>query len=372
VEQTITSLLRSVTRATDGFYSDVQAREQDCLRVRTTAGLEPMRDTMIGRRDILEFIERVQPGVRFEDELARNGGECNFSFELEGEPFRGNLARYNGSGWYALALRKLDRQVRTLEELGLPGTLRDWLLPDSGLVLVAGPTGSGKSSTLASFVEQLNRTRSIHIVTIEDPIEYRYEQKLATITQRQVGQDTSDFASAARNALRQDPDVIVIGEVRDLAAAREAIRLGETGHLVLASLHADSAVGAIDRLAKLFDGSNDRQLLMHGLAAQLIGVLYQKLVVTTRTNGVGLPLRVPLYEVLTNTAAMANLIRDGRVIEIPTAIQLAGAAAGQVEIEHVIEDLRRRGVIDKQVAQSSLRARHRLDDQPESGGGHHA
>ena len=361
MEPIIASQLRVVKAATKGFFSDVHIREQDKMWVRTTLGLEVHESPVVTRHEIIEFLNWTNPGRSVESEMAAKGGELNFSLEFDGDIYRCNLSHFGGTQWYAMVLRKLDQEIRSLPLLGLPESLLKWLEPESGLVLIVGPTGSGKTSTLASMVDQLNRTRPIHILTLEDPIEFRFQPKRATITQREIGKDAATFAVAARNALRQDPDVVVVGEIRDLDSARETLRLSETGHLVLASLHADSAVGAIDRIAKLVEGANEQKLLMHTLGTQLIGVLYQRLIVTKRTSEVDLPLRAPLYEVLTNIPAVASLIRDNRVLEIPGAVEMAGANQNQITMEQVLERMLKGNVIDSSTAESARRARERTE-----------
>jgi twitching motility protein PilT len=355
----IAEQLRQCKEATGGNFSDVQAREQDHFRIRTTKGIEPVEGPIITKGDIFDFLQRTCPHLRFEEELERHQGEYDFGLEFDGDIYRANLAYYHGKQWIKLVMRKLDEHIRTLTQLGLPESLLKWLEPEAGLIFVVGPTGSGKTSTLASLVEHLNQQRSIHILTIEDPIEFVHEQKLATITQRQVAQDTKDFASAARNALREDPDVILIGEIRDLDSAREAFRLAETGHLVLASLHADSAVGAIDRVAKLVEGAAEQRMLLHSLASNLIGVLYQRLIVSKRKDRVGLPLRTAVYEMISNTSAVANHIRENKIVQIPTAIQFSGAAENQIPFEQVVKALLKSGQIDELTATAALRSHDR-------------
>jgi twitching motility protein PilT len=361
MEPFIATQLRIVKEATKGFFSDVHVREQDKMCIRTTLGLEAHDSPVVTRHEILEFLHWTNPGRNVESEMKANGGEVNFSLEFDGDTYRCNLSYFGGTQWYAMFLRKQDQEIRSLPELGLPDSLQRWLEPESGLVLIVGPTGSGKTSTLASMTEHLNRTRRIHILTLEDPIEFRFKPNLATITQREIGKDATTFASAARNALRQDPDVVMVGEIRDLGSAREALRLSETGHLVLASLHADSAVGAIDRIAKLVEGADEQRLLMHTLGTQLIGVLYQRLIVTKRASAVGLPLRAPLYEVLSNIPAVASLIRDGKVVEIPGAVAMAGANQNQISIDQVLERMLKIDLIDRKTAESARRARERTE-----------
>jgi twitching motility protein PilT len=353
----IADLIRQCKAATKGRFSDMHLREKDVPRLRTSNGLEPASDEFLEKREIYDFIEKMRPDLRFDEELDRNGGEFDFGFELDGDNYRANLARYNGHKMIMLVMRKLDRIIRSLPELGLPESLLKWLDHESGLVFVVGPTGSGKTSTLAAFVEHLNRTKPIHILTAEDPIEIRFEPMRATITQREIGQDTSDFASAARAAMREDPDVMLIGEIRDLASAKEAIRLAETGHLVLSTLHADSADGAIDRLARIFEGSAEQTLLLHSLAAQLVGVLYQRLLVSKQHDQLGLPRRVLAYEMITNTPPVATHIRENKIVQIRGAIQMSGHQENMAEMSEVLNALLAQNLIDPQTAQAAATRR---------------
>jgi twitching motility protein PilT len=194
---------------------------------------------------------------------------------------------------------------------------------------------------------------------VEDPIEIRFQPQLATITQREIGTDTDDYAAAARAAMREDPDVILIGEIRDLASAKEAIRLAETGHLVLSTLHADSADGAIDRLTKIFEGGSEQRPLLHSLASQLIGVLYQRLLIAKQVDELGLPKRVVAYEMISNNGAVANNIRENTIVQIRGAVQLSGAQDNMVELDTVLKGLVDADVIDPKTARSVVTQRQR-------------
>ncbi len=356
----IADLIRECSAAVKGSFSDIHAREKDVLRVRVSNGLQEVSEGHIERRDIFDFLEKMRPDLKFEMELDASGGEFDFGFEFDGDSFRANLAYYNGTKLVMLVMRKLDRMARSLKDLGLPESLLKWLDYESGLVFVVGPTGSGKTSTLAAFVEHLNQTKPIHILTAEDPIEIRFVAKRATVTQREIGQDTQNFASAARAAMREDPDVILIGEIRDLESAKEAIRLAETGHLVLTTLHADSAVGAIDRLTRIFEGGTDQRLLLHSLASQLIGVLYQRLLISTKDDASGLPKRILAYEMISNTPAVAANIRDNKIVQIRAAIQMAGDRENMAEIDEVLKGLLENDLIDQETADLASHRRERM------------
>lgn len=228
------------------------------------------------------------------------------------------------SGTLAAAFRLIATQIPAIEDLGLPPVVRSFAALDHGLVLVTGRTGSGKSTTLASMIETINRTRATHIVTVEDPIEFQYESRHAVIQQREVGVDTKSFAIALRHALRQDPDVILLGELRDLETIRTALTAAETGHLVLATLHSGDTAGAVHRLIDVFPADQQSQIRSQ-LALSLQGILTQSL----ERFGDRI---VPITEVLVATGAVRNLIRDDKVHQLKSVIE-TGAEDGMHTME---------------------------------------
>ncbi|MFP5426000.1 MAG: type IV pilus twitching motility protein PilT [Gammaproteobacteria bacterium] len=238
----------------------------------------------------------------------------------------------------AASFRLIPSGVPTLDELGLADVFQPIAHCTDGLVLVGGPTGSGKSSTLAALIDWLNRERSLHIITLEDPVEVIHSGQRSLLTQREIGRDSRDFAQALRSALRQDPDVIMIGELRDLESIRLALRAAETGHLVLATVHTRSAVNSIDRLVEVF-AAEEKPLVRAMLADSLRMVVAQVLV---KRVGGG---RVAAREVLVATAAVRNLIREGRMAQLYSVMQ-AGGAAGMQTMEAALQYLRAQGVIE--------------------------
>ena len=226
--------------------------------------------------------------------------------------FRLNVYRQRGS--IGAAFRSIPQKIKSLHELGVPASIEQFAHLPRGLVLVTGPTGSGKSTTLASLLDVANKTRSGHIVTIEDPIEYLHRHGKCIVNQREVGVDTANFASALRRVLRQDPDIILVGELRDLETTSVAITAAETGHLVLATLHTQSAASTIDRLIDIYP-PNQQQQIRAQLANCLQGVVTQAL--APRMNGG----RVVVCEIMVATSAIRNLIREGKVHQIPTFLQ---------------------------------------------------
>ncbi|HZC74065.1 MAG TPA: type IV pilus twitching motility protein PilT [Jatrophihabitans sp.] len=226
--------------------------------------------------------------------------------------FRLNVYRQRGS--VGAAFRSIPQMIRSLHELGLPDSVEQFAYLPRGLVLVTGPTGSGKSTTLASLLDLANKTRYGHIVTIEDPIEFLHTHDKCVVNQREVGVDTADFASALRRVLRQDPDIILVGELRDLETTAVAVTAAETGHLVLATLHTQSAAQTIDRIIDIFPPSQQQQIRAQ-LANCLQGVVTQAL---APRKGGG---RTVVSEVMVATSAIRNLIREGKVHQIPTFLQ---------------------------------------------------
>jgi twitching motility protein PilT len=240
--------------------------------------------------------------------------ELDTAYALPGvSRFRVNVYRQRGA--IGSALRAIPHTIRALEELGLPQSVENFAHLPRGLVLVTGPTGSGKSTTLASILDVANKTRSDHIMTIEDPIEYLHTHGKCVVNQREVGADTADFAVALKHVLRQDPDIILVGELRDLETTSVALTAAETGHLVLATLHTQSAAQTIDRLIDIYP-PNQQQQIRAQLANCLQGVVTQALV--PRKDGSG---RTIVCEIMLATSAIRNLIREGKVHQIPSFLQ---------------------------------------------------
>lgn len=251
---------------------------------------------------------------------------------------RYRLNAYRQSGHYALAVRLLESEIPSCEELRLPESVQRLAELGQGLVLVAGPTGSGKSTTLAALVQRMNSERAVHIITLEDPVEYVYPEGRAFISQREVGRDTESFASGLRSALRQDPDVILVGELRDSETMAIALTAAETGHLVLATLHTQDAAGSVNRL---LDALPERQAQVRSqLAECLQAVVCQRLL--PRADGEG---RVAAFEVLVATEALRNVIREGRTHQLESYIQ-TGRRFGMQTLADAVSELRKKGIIE--------------------------
>jgi twitching motility protein PilT len=270
--------------------------------------------------------------------------DCSYSLEGIGR-FRVNVFRQRkGVG---AVFRLIPDEIQSIEELGLPVQIEDLVNVSEGLVLVTGPTGSGKSTTLASLIHSINMNQRAHIITIEDPIEFVHQNGLSLINQREVSSHTKSFHEALRAALREDPDIILVGEMRDLETISLALTAAETGHLVLATLHTNSATKTVDRIIDVFPDNQQAQIRAM-LSETLRGVVAQSLIRRSDKQG-----RVPVAEVLINTPAVANLIREGKTFQIHSSMQ-TGQVHGMLTFEAAINDLVRRGVISRQEANTFL------------------
>ena len=240
------------------------------------------------------------------------GREVDFSFTWRKQArLRGNAFRTRGE--VALSLRLIPHEIPSTGDLGMPPVMERFASLRQGLVLVTGPTGSGKSTTLAAIIDRINSTRACHIITIEEPIEYVYDHRMAAVDQREVGEDTTSFPAALRAALREDPDVLLVGEMRDLESIQFALTLAETGHLVFATLHTNDTAQALDRIIDVFPSDRQAQIRVQ-LANALTGIVYQRLL--PRAGG-GL---VAAYEVLTANSAVRNLVKEGKTNQIRNVV----------------------------------------------------
>ncbi|WP_175470153.1 type IV pilus twitching motility protein PilT [Curtobacterium sp. MCBA15_001] len=272
--------------------------------------------------------------------------ELDFAYSLSAE-YRFRVNYYQQRGNWGAAFRIIPTKIKTLKQLGIPEHVGDFAKLPRGLVLVTGPTGSGKSTTLAALIDLVNETRADHIVTVEDPIEFMHDHKKAIINQREVGADTQSFARALKHVLRQDPDVILIGELRDLETISVALTAAETGHLVFATLHTQSAPGTIDRVIDVFPPHQQGQIRTQ-LAATLEGVVCQTLV--PKASGSG---RVVATEIMTTTPAIGNLIREGKTYQITSAMQ-AGRDTGMHTMDQDLAELVNVGTVTRAAAMEKV------------------
>ncbi len=269
--------------------------------------------------------------------------EIDFSYSFNNKArFRANIFFQKGN--VSCALRFIPGKISTIEELNLPPILHEFIRPSQGFVLITGPSSQGKSTTLAALIDEINHTRAVHIITIEDPIEYVFEDDRSIIDQRELNLDTLSFARALKSTFRQDPDVIMVGEMRDPETIATAITAAETGHLVLATLHTNSAAQTVHRIVDTFPGAQQSQIRAQ-LSGSLLGVVSQRLV--PRIKG-GL---IPGCEIMLNTPAIANLIRENKIHEIPLVIETS-AEIGMISLNRYLANLVRSKEIALEAAQN--------------------
>ena len=287
-----------------------------------------------------EDTEELMRSITSEDHIQqiREKGGADFGFAF-GELARFRVSAFKEKGNFALVLRQIPSKLLTMEQIGIPPSARELLYKPRGLVLVTGPTGSGKTTTLASMINIINEERDeAHIITIEDPIEYYHKHKKAVVTQREVNIDVPNFAEALRRALRQDPDVILVGELRDLETMEAAITAAETGHLVFGTLHTTGAAKTIDRITNAFP-MNQQEMIRIQLSTVLQAVISQLLVPRHDKPG-----RVAIFEIMVNTPSIAALIRDNKTFRIQSDIQ-TGAKYGMVTLDSFLVDKWQAGLI---------------------------
>lgn len=292
-------------------------------------------DKLMMPEDNLKLVREIVNEEQFE--ALENNGELDMSISETGlGRFRVNVFKQRGT--YCIAIRSVALNIPTIRELGLPPVIKEFSRKLRGLILVTGPTSSGKSTTLASMINHINRERSCHILTLEDPIEYLHKHDKSIVNQREIGSDSKSFPNALKSALRQDPDVILVGEMIDLETMSIAINAAETGHLVLSSLHTIDATKTVDRLINMFPDHLRQQIVLQ-LSTVLLGVVSQQLL--PRKDGAGRELAM---ETMVATTAIKNLIREGKTHQIQTAIQ-TGSKHGMKTMDNSIIDLYRQGLI---------------------------
>lgn len=290
-----------------------------------------------------DMIESFADGIMNDEqkECLAELGEVDFSYTLPDlGRYRVNVFRQRGN--MGMVIRLIPFKIPFPEDLNLPSLCLTLAQMPKGLVLVTGPTGSGKSTTLAAMIQYINHARACHIITIEDPIEYIHQHKKSLVNQREIGTDTMSFANALRAALRQDPDVIMVGEMRDLETISTAITAAETGHLVFATLHTNDTTQAVDRMIDVFPPQQQQQIRVQ-LSAVLQGIIAQQLL--PKADGTG---RVGTFEVLLATPAVRSLIREGKSHQIPTVLQ-TNARLGMQSMAKAVQELLQQGIITKEV-----------------------
>ena len=299
--------------------------------------MQKLKTKVLEPADTAALMKSITPD-RCQQEFQETGGS-DFGFAF-GDAARFRVSIFKQRGNTAMVLRQIPLELWSMEQLGVPPVFKSLICRPRGLVIVTGPTGSGKTTTLAAMVDFLNENFDHHIITIEDPIEFQHNHKKATINQREVGVDVTSFSEAIRRALRQDPDVILVGEMRDLETIEAAITAAETGHIVFATLHTSSAAGTINRIIDVFP-TNQQEQIRTQLATAIIGILCQQLL---RKVGGG---RIAAFETLVVTPGIANLIRENKLVRITSSIQ-TGTRHGMMLLDDHIFNLWREGLITKE------------------------
>lgn len=335
------SIIESILRtAHDAGASDVHITVGIPPKMRVNGHLYSMDMPPIEPKDTLAISVHIMNQVQ--REIFEEKGEYDMSLTLPGfGRYRVNVFRQRGS--VALAFRLVTTEIPHYKKLGIPESVVDLYQRKRGLILVTGPTGSGKSTTLASLIDKINQNRDAHIITLEDPIEYLHTHNMSIVNQREVGMDTQSYANALRAALREDPDVILVGEMRDLETISTAVRAAETGHLVLSTLHTIGAAATVDRIIDVFPPHQQQQIRVQ-LASVLEAIISQQLIPTTDGNA-----RVAAFEVLHATNPVRNLIRENKTYQLPNVMQ-TGRGIGMITMDDAIMQLYINGVIDRENA----------------------
>lgn len=332
------SLKQYFTEAIKKEASDVHLIGEEKPMMRLEGELVEMDDKPLKNKEL----ETAIFGMLTKDQTTKYTSELelDFGYEQDGTRFRINLHQERER--IGMTARLIPQAIPTPEDLRFEPALKEFSTLLDGLVLVTGPTGCGKSTTIASIIEEINKTRKGHIVTVEDPIEFVFEDKKCLIEQREVGTDTKSFGNALKYVLRQDPNIIYVGEMRDPETIATVLTAAETGHLVFSTLHTSSAAEAIERIVDVFEGSKQKQILIQ-LSSVLRGVVAQQLI-PSKDGG-----RVPAREILINTPAVANLIRENASAQMKSAIQ-TGGKDGMVSMENSIKQLVKEGWITEEQA----------------------
>ena len=306
----------------DQNASDLHLQVGQPPSLRLSGSMTPIDGPALTPADTEKLMLSITPDAHISNVKLNGGADFGFAF---GEKARFRVSVLKAKGNYGLVLRQIPYKMFGLRDIGLPDKIRELLYRPRGLILVTGPTGSGKSTTLASMVNYINENRDGHIITIEDPIEYYHPHKRCIVTQREVHSDVPSFSEAIRRALRQDPDIILVGEMRDLETIEAAISAAETGHLVFGTLHTNSAAKTIDRIVDAFP-ANMKDMIRTQLASSVVAVLSQ---VLCKKIGGG---RIAGYEIMVNTTSIASLIRENKTFRISSDIQ-TGAGLGMITMD---------------------------------------
>jgi twitching motility protein PilT len=333
-------LIDALTKTVQTTSSDLHITVGLPPMIRTNTVLRPFNDQPLDQADTEEIVRSILTDDQFD--RFEEAGELDFSYVVPGlSRFRVNAYKQRGS--YGVAFRVITLKVPTLEDLGFPEILKSMALKSRGLILVTGPTGSGKTTTLAAMVNYINTVRNCHVITLEEPIEYLHKHGNSMINQREIGTDTGSFASGLRAALREDPDVILVGEMRDLETIATAITAAETGHLVMSTLHTTGAEATIERIVDVFPAHQQQQIRIQ-LSGVLEGVISQLLLPTPDGQKMN-----AVQEILIVNPAVRNLIRDDKTNQIASAIQTS-SRLGMKSLDQSLADMVRTGTITSEEA----------------------
>ena len=324
--------------------SDLHLSPSNPPIIRVHGDLKRIKSDVLKSDDIRTMLYSVMT----EDQRAEFERDFELDFAIAfGEKARFRVNAFTTRTGTAAVFRNIPSLIPTMEELELPAIMRRFAELEKGLILVTGPTGSGKSTTLASMINYINESESAHIITIEDPVEFFHVSKKSLVNHREIGPDTKSFAKALRSSLREDPDVILVGEMRDYETISLALTAAETGHLVFGTLHSNSASKTVDRIIDVFP-TGDKEMVRAMLASSLQGVVAQSLLKRAGGNG-----RIGAFEILVGTNAVRNLIRENQVAQLYSMIQ-TGARYGMVTLEESINALVEQGTIDQEEARRAL------------------
>jgi twitching motility protein PilT len=337
-----------LARAVEAGATDLHLKVGGPPRVRVDGRLRPLDEARLTEDDLAAIVQRICGASAGRRESFLETGELDIAYSGPGSRFRVNGYRQRGT--LAFVFRRIPNQAPTIDELALPAGVRRLVGEHHGLVLVTGPTGSGKSTTLAAMIDEINRTREQHVVTIEDPIEVLHKDQKSSVSQREIGLDTRSFSEALRRALRQDPDVILIGEMRDAETTETALHAAESGHLVLSTMHTINAAETIGRVVEFFPALKQAHIRSI-LAGVLRGVVSQRLLPRT-AGGV-----VPTVEVMVVNTRIADLIRENRPEEITEAIG-EGSYFDMQTFEQALVGLVANGAVDRETAANVATNRH--------------
>ena len=331
-------LFKILDKAVNLKASDVHITVDLSPRARVNGRFLELEERILKNKDVYNLLKQFvnEEFIHNLDKI----GEADFSISIpNGHRIRANI--YKQKGNYAMALRIIPKEIPKFEDLKLPNSIKEFANKQKGLIIITGPTGSGKSTTLASLIDLINDTRNCHILTLEDPIEYIHNHKNSIVNQREIGKDTNDFNSALRASLRQDPDVILIGEMRDSETISIALRAAETGHLVFSTMHTIGAAKTIDRIIDYFEGVKQQQIRSQ-LSTVCVGVVSQQLIPTIDKSS-----RIVATEVMIANTAIRNLIRENKIYQIQNIIQTS-SKQGMFSMDQDVSRLYKQGLISKE------------------------